>query len=143
MTTPLRTCCDIAQEHCDDLVLAAAYFKPNAPGRWELSGVQALAERQLLKSRATYLAERVLLAVTALEVVGIVRLFRGRRSPRSVIWRRDELLVERVALRTGRLEPGRVAIRLSVRGRSPRVELAALTHDDPTVRVLHHLGVDA
>jgi hypothetical protein len=141
VTVPIRSCRDFAQGYCDDLVLAAAYFKPNAPGRWEISSLRALSSRQLLKSEASYLAERVLLAVTTVEVVAIVR--RRFFPPHVVSWSRARLWVEPVTLRLGRLEPGRAALRLTDDGSSPRLELATLVDDEATRRVLDLLGVTA
>jgi hypothetical protein len=139
MTASLRPSREFAQSYCDDPVLAAAYCKPNAPGRWELSSLRALSARQILKAEASYLAERVLVAVTTVEVVAIVR--HRFRSPQVVIWHRSRLRVEPVVSRVGRFEPGRTALRLTNLGSSPRLELATVTDDDATRRVLDLLGV--
>ena len=76
-----------------------------APGRWELSSLDALTQRQLLKSRGSFFAEHVLVAVTPVEVVAVAlgpaSLLRVRRR----VWSRSELQVEHAGV-PGRRVPG-------------------------------------
>jgi hypothetical protein len=89
--TPSRWPRELVQRHADDVVLAAAICKPNAPGTHELGGFAALGQRQLLKARGAYLAERVALGVTPLNVHALA-LFLGRRVARVVgCWSREDL----------------------------------------------------
>jgi hypothetical protein len=80
----------LAQPWTDDVVLAAALFKPNAAGNLEF-GVYGFGRRQILKARGVYLAERVLLAVTPIDVYAL-HLVLGRWVLRPLgRWRRAEL----------------------------------------------------
>jgi len=83
---------DLAQHHAEDVVLAAALFKPNAAGHCELSW-GGFGQRQLLKARGAYVAERVLVAVTPLDVIAVAFWFRGRVRRRVGQWRRSELSI--------------------------------------------------
>jgi hypothetical protein len=130
--------CDLAQAHCDDVVLAASTFKPNAAGRAELTGWRAFSDRQLLKGRGAYLGERVLVAVTTVEVVAIAHtpISFGRRR---LAWKRQDLVARAVAPKTQGCEVPLPAFVLAGRGRTPHIELAALADDEPTASVLGHL----
>lgn len=122
----------IAQHFCDDVVLFASYFKPNAPGRWELSGFRALSERQLLKGRGLYLAARVLVASTPVEIVAVAMDATALLRTQRISWRRDELRVEVVPSRAHKNTPGGTALRLTRAGCSPGLEIAPLFDDDAT-----------
>jgi hypothetical protein len=130
---------EVAQRFCDDVVLAAGCFKPNAPGRFELSGLRALGQRQLLKSRAEYFAEKVLIALTPVEVVAVAMdatsIFRTRR----LVWGHAELRVQRVPSRTEPHYASRTALHLSRGGMSPRIEVAPAADDDATLALIDRL----
>jgi hypothetical protein len=128
---------EVAQRTCPDPVVAASLFKPNASGSWELASLAALSERQLLKGAGTYFAERVLLAVTTLEVVVIDAGASGVIRHRQRSWRRDELIVTVVANREGRVPLP--AVLLGRRYDLARVELAPRAADSRTVSVLERL----
>jgi len=83
---------ELAQRHADDVVLAAALFKPNAVGNHELSW-GGFGQRQLLKARGAYLAERTVLAVTPLEVVAVALSFGDRVERKVRCWRRGAMSV--------------------------------------------------
>ena len=50
---------ELAQQHAEDVVIAASLFKPNAPGSSELSW-SGLKPRQMMKARGIYLGERTI-----------------------------------------------------------------------------------
>lgn len=139
MVMGLRPSCEMAQPFCADVVFAAAWFKPNAPGRWELSSFSALGERQLLKSRAAYFAERILVAVTPLEVVAIAMDLTAVFRNRMRVWRREELAVQLIPSRVDRNESSGDAVRLSRGGWFPRIEIAPLVDDRESWAVLDQL----
>lgn len=139
MVTDVRSSCEVAQHFCDDVVSAAAWFKPNAPGRWELSSFSALGERQLLKSRAAYFAERILVAVTPLEVVAIAMDLTALFRNRTRSWTRAELAVQLIPSRVDVHEPSGDAVRLSRGGWFPRLEIAPLVDDRESWAVLDQL----
>ncbi len=60
----------LAQAMIADEVLEAAWFTTNLPGRGDLSPA-GFRERQLLKGRGAYLGERMVLAVTARELIAL------------------------------------------------------------------------
>lgn len=138
MTMDLRPGCEAAQRYCDDVVLVAALFKPNAPGRGELRGLRALSERQLLKSRAVYLSERMLIAVTPVEVVAIAMDAAAFGRTRRRVWTHAELRVDVIASRAGTDAAG-PALRLSCRGRSPMLEIAPIAENDASASVIDRL----
>ena len=96
-----RNLCDVAQPRCDDVVIAAAAFGPNAAGRRELSTLRGMSQRQVLKSRGAYLADRVLLAVTPLEVIAIALGPVSSRFREVLRWRRDTMLVRAIESNVG------------------------------------------
>jgi len=126
----------IAQHFCDDVVLFASYFKPNASGRWELSGFRALAERQLLKGQGLYLASRVLVAATPIEVVAVAMDATALLRTQRISWTRDELRVELVPSRAHRSPWGGSALRLTSAGYSPGLEVVPLVDDDATASLI-------
>jgi hypothetical protein len=130
---------DIAQHFCDDVVLHASYFKPNAPGRWELSGLQAMSERQLLKGRGLYFASRVLLAATPVEVVAIAADATALVRTRRIRWVRGELRVELVPSRAFDVEEAGEALRLTRAGGSPGLEIAPLVSDAESSALIEYL----
>jgi hypothetical protein len=129
---------DLAQAHCDDVVIAASTFKPNAAGRAELGGWRGIKDRQLLKGRSAYLGERVLLAVTTLEIVAIALGPIGFGRHR-LAWKRSDVLARAVRPKTNPAEIPLPAFLVGGRGRAARIELAALTDDESTASVLGHL----
>jgi hypothetical protein len=139
MVMDVRPSCEIAQQFCDDVVFAAAWFKPNAPGRWELSSFRALGERQLLKSRAAYFAERILVAVTPLQVVAIAMDMTAIFRNRFRVWPRDELAVQLIPSRVDPRVPSGDAVRLSRGNWFPRLEIAPLVDDRESWAVLDQL----
>jgi hypothetical protein len=122
MDVDVRRYRELAQPFCDDVVLVAGCFRVNAPGTWELAGLEALSQRQLLKGRCAYLSERVVLAVTPLEVVAVALGVGAWLRPRRRVWARAELEVAQVVSRVGPDAPG--ALWLTGRGGLPRLEVA-------------------
>ena len=133
-----RTLCDVAQPLCDDVVIAAATFGPNAAGRRELSTLRGMSQRQLLKSRAAFLADRVLLAVTPLEVIAMALGPLGSRFCEVLRWRRDTLLVRAIESNVRTARDRRPAFLIAGLG-GPRLELAPLAGDENTNSVLQLL----
>ncbi|MGZ4688134.1 MAG: hypothetical protein ACXVKA_01775 [Acidimicrobiia bacterium] len=138
MTTEFCSSREVAQRFCDDVVMVAGCFKPNAPGRWELSGFRALSERQLLKSRGAYFAERLLVAVTPIEVVAISMDGLGFGRPRRRVWSRSDLVVQTIPARAEQHLPG-PALRLSRFGSFPVVEIVPVPDDDTSGAVIEKL----
>jgi hypothetical protein len=138
MTMDLRAGCEAAQRFCDDVVIVAGLFKPNAPGRGELRGLRAMSERQLMKSRGVYLSERMLVAVTPVEVVAIAMDAAAFGRTRRRVWTHEELRVEIIPSRCGRIAPG-PALCLSRAGRSPVIEIAPIVDDDVSAAVVERL----
>ena len=128
---------EIAQAICPDPVVGASVFKPNASGSWELAGLRAMSERQLLKGSASYFAERVLVAVTTIEVVVIDVGLTGLIRPHRRSWRRDELVARAVANRDARVPLP--AVLLGRRYGYSHVELAPHDADPSTISVLDRL----
>ena len=130
--------CVIAQRFCDDVVLAVSCFKPNAPGRRELGSLRAMSERQLLKSRGSYFAERVLLAITPLEVVAIALDLFAVGGVRRRVWKRSDLRVRTIPSRAETDVDG-PALALSCHGSFPVIEIAPIADDDATGAVIDSL----
>jgi hypothetical protein len=128
----------VAQRWCDDEVLAAAYVKPNAPGRFELDGLEAISSRQLLKGRGVYFCERVLLAVTSVEVVAIAADLWSILFARRMVWRRSELAAVTVGSRDG-ARPGAPGLLLTRRNARPALEVIGIGGDGPMRTVLERL----
>ena len=127
-----------AQRWCDDEVLAAAYVKPNAPGRFELDGFEAIASRQLMKGRGVYFCERILLAVTPIEVVAIAADLWSILFARRMVWRRSELAAITVGSCDGD-RPGAPGLLLTQRNARPALEVIGLGGDGPMRTVLERL----
>jgi hypothetical protein len=127
---------ELVQPRADDVVLAAALFKPNAVGAHELTSVTGLGHRQLLKARGAYLGERIVLGVTALHVHAIA-LFLGNRIGRSVgCWPRAELCAAPVSALGDTVEPVWPALLLTDHCRRSLAELQVLRRGDDAWRVL-------
>jgi hypothetical protein len=127
-----------AQRWCDDEVLAAAYVKPNGPGRFELDGFDAIASRQLMKGRGVYFCERILLAVTSVEVVAIAAALWSILVARRMVWKRSELAAATVGSRDGS-RPAAPALLLARRNARPALEVIGLGGDGPMRTVLERL----
>jgi hypothetical protein len=138
MTMDLRSGCEAAQRFCDDVVTMAGFFKPNAPGRGELRGLRAMSERQLMKSRGVYLSERILVAVTPVEVVAIALDAAAFGRTRRRVWTHEDLRVDVIPSRAGAGAPG-PALCLSRHGRSPVIEIAPIMDDDASASVVERL----
>lgn len=95
---------EVVQRRAEDVVLAAALFKPNAPGNFDVSPA-GFGDRQLLKARGAYLGERVLLGVTPLDVYALVVFANGRIRHLVARWARDDIVVSRVPAKRHRREP--------------------------------------
>jgi hypothetical protein len=134
----IRNLCDVAQPRCDDVVIAAAAFGPNAAGRRELSTLRGMSQRQMLKSRGAYLADRVLLAVTPLEVIAMALGPVSSRFREVLRWRRDAMLVRAIESNVGAGRACRPAFLIAGLG-APRLELAPLGGDENTNSVLRLL----
>jgi hypothetical protein len=132
---PSRALCELAQPRCDDVVLSAAVFAPNAAGRRELSCIRGLSERQLLKSQGAYLAERVLLAVTPLDVVAMALGPLSMHFQWPLVWPRDDVIVVPVASRRTAADAYGPAFFVTGRVAHARLELAPFASDDNTLDV--------
>ena len=139
MTTELRNTCDLAQPFCDDVVQVAGFFTPNAPGGGGLAANDALDERGLLRLRGAYLAERVLLAVTPLEVVAIAFGPGAREHLQRVVWRRSELVAQLIPSSADGPGPHDVALGLTRKTQPPRLEVAWDATDDASQAVVDRL----
>jgi hypothetical protein len=127
-----------AQRWCDDEVLAAAYVKPNAPGRFELDGFEAIASRQLMKGRGVYFCERILLAVTSVEVIAIAADLWSIFFARRMVWKRSELAAAAVGS-CDRERPRAPGLLLTQRNARPALEVIGLGEDGPMWTVLERL----
>lgn len=129
---------DIAQPRCDDVVVAAAAFGPNAAGRRELSSIRGMSERQVLKSRASFLSDRVLVAVTPLEIIAMALGPLSSRFREVLRWKRDSIVIRSVESHARVANILRPAFLIGSPW-GPRLELAPLAQDDNTRHVLHLL----
>jgi hypothetical protein len=131
--------CELAQPRCVDVVVAAARFKPNAAGSFELASLRAVKDRQLLKADAAYLAERILIAVTPLHVFAFALgpISWARRN--GIAWSRSELVVRSTPVKGDATTAS--AFLMTDRTGCPRLELASLSDDPDTMRVLDLLPV--
>jgi hypothetical protein len=127
---------DVAQPRCDDVVLAAAVFAPNAAGRRELSCVRGMSERQVLKSRGAYFAERVLIAITPIEVVAVAMGALSARFRSALFFRRDRAVIRSIPSRRG---AHLRAFLLAVPDQATHLELAQFTTDGNTRGVVDQL----
>jgi hypothetical protein len=139
VSTELRSSCDLAQPFCDDVVHVAGFFRPNAPGRSELAGLRALSERQLLKSRGAYLAERVLTAVTPLEVVAIAFGPGALVHLQRVVWSRAQLTARLIPCRVAGRGHSDVALCVMRPSGYPRLEVAWDSSDEASRAVVDRL----
>jgi hypothetical protein len=125
---------ELAQQHAEDVVIAASLFKPNAPGSSELSW-SGLKPRQVMKARGTYLGERTILAITALDVYAVEILFGGRIDRTVRRWARSDLLVATVTTRGRPAGPRWPALLIANRNGRQLAEVQALTRDDEAEQV--------
>lgn len=126
----------LVQARADDVVLAAAIFKPNAAGWHELASATGFGQRQLLKARGAYLGERVVLGVTPLHLHALA-VFCGCRMSRAVgRWSRGEVVATAVCAMTDHIEPLWPALLISRRDGRDIAELQVLRRDDHAWRVL-------
>lgn len=117
---------DLAQAVAQDVVLAAARFKPNAAGYHEFALGAGFGHRQLLKARGTYLGERVILGATALHLHALVLCFGGRLAREVGCWRRAEVSAHLIPARDRIGDESRPALLLCDRDRRGLAELQAL-----------------
>jgi hypothetical protein len=125
---------ELAQQHAEDVVIAASLFKPNAPGSSELSW-SGLKPRQVMKARGTYLGERTILAITALDVYAVEISFGGWIERTIRRWARSDLLVSTVTTRGRPAGPRWPAILIANRNGRQLAEVQALTRDDEAEHV--------
>jgi len=119
-----------AQRHVPDVVTRAVVCKPNAPGRSMWSNVDAFGQRQILKAAGLFLAERVIVAITPLEVYALPLTSRGRcYSP--LRWDRARAIATRVRPRGESADPDSPAFLISDQHRNHAVELIPV-HNDAT-----------
>ena len=113
----------LVQQHADDVVLAAALCKPNAPGSHELASFAALGAR-------------VALGVTALHVHALA-LFVGHRFVRAVgCWPRAEVYATPIFALGDTVDPVWPAVLLTDARGKPRAELQVLERDDDAWELL-------
>jgi hypothetical protein len=127
---------EIVQTRADDVVLAAAPFKPNAVGSHELTVGAGFGQRQLLKARGVYLGERIVVGVTPLHVHVLALLFGGRASRLVAQWPREELRSEPVRALGNAADAPWPAVLLADRHGRGLAELRASEHDDEAWEVL-------
>jgi hypothetical protein len=121
---------ELVQAHADDVVLAAALFKPNAAGSHELTTAAGFGQRQILKARGAYLGERIVIGATPLHVHARA-LFLGHRVSRAVAcWPRAELCAVPICALGDTVEPVWPALLLLDRHRRALGELQVLRRDD-------------
>jgi hypothetical protein len=125
---------EIAQQHADDVVLAAALFKPNAAGNCELSW-SGWKSRQIMKARGTYLGERVVLALTPIDVYAVELVFWGRVHRTIRRWARSDLFVSMVVTRGREPDPRWPALLIASRRGRLLAEVQALIRDNDAERV--------
>jgi hypothetical protein len=126
----------LVQARADDVVVAATLCKPNAAGSYELASVTGFGERQLLKARGAYLAERVILGVTPLHVHAVAVFARGHIARAVGCWAREDVLATPVCAAGDHVEPAWPALLLARRHGRAIAELQVLRHDDGAWRVL-------
>jgi hypothetical protein len=136
---PHASMTDRIQPYADDVVLAAALFKPNASGRHELTSATGFGQRQLLKARGAYLAERVLIGVTALHVHASAVYFAGHALRELGCWARREVVVTPIAAAGDPAETPWPALRFTGDGGRDLAELQVVLHDDDSWDVLTQL----
>lgn len=127
---------ELVQARADDVVLAAARFKPNAAGSRELTVGAGFGQRQLLKARGAYLGERIVVGVTPLHVYALSLVFGGRSSRLVARWPRAELRPEPVCALGNARDALWPAVLVMDRYRRCLAELQPLVHDDEAWRVL-------
>jgi hypothetical protein len=125
---------ELAQQHADDVVLAASLFKPNAGGTSGLSWA-GLRARQVMKGRGIYLGERVVLAITPLDVYAVETLFGGRMHRTIRRWSRSDLFVSTVTTRGRPASPRWPALLVATREGRQLADVQALHHDDEAEHV--------
>ena len=130
--------CDLVQLRAEDVVLAAALFKPNAAGSYELTSSSGFGHRQILKADGSYFGERVVLGITPLHVHVLVVFFGGRVSRVAACWPRSDISVSVVPAR-GKASSN-LALLLRNRALNRRVELQAL-YDNGDAGILLRLLV--
>jgi hypothetical protein len=130
---------EIAQTRVPDVVLAAGLFKPNAGGRHELS-LSGFTQRQLLKGKGCYHGERLVVAVTPLDVVTF-ELGRWWGVRAELRWSRSSMIVRRVATQGSSDDREWPAFRLSGAGGLPAVELVIRHRDENAAAVMQLLGL--
>ena len=131
---------ELAQQHAEDVVIAASLFKPNAPGSSELSW-SGLKPRQMMKARGIYLGERTILAITPLDVYAVEILFGGRIQRTIRRWARSDLVVSTVTTRGRPAGPRWPALLIANRNGRQLAEVQALTRDDEAEQVARLLLV--
>lgn len=122
---------EVAQRHLPDIVVSAGLFKPNAPGRSEFTSWSGFQQRAQLKSRSAYLAERLLVAVTPIELAAFTVRFGGFIGT-SRRWGTDDLIVAVTPGRSREPDPP-PAFLLASRSRPwTRLEIQPISDNDVT-----------
>src|SRR5262245_11078472 len=129
---------ELAQRHADDVVYAAARFKPNAAGNHELSW-GGFGQRQILKAGGAYIAERVILAITPLEIYAIEVFLLARVQRVARRWSRAGISVSCVPARGRPMHSDWPALRIETATGRSLVEVQALHRDVETTRVINLL----
>jgi hypothetical protein len=119
---------ELAQRHAEDVVYAAARFKPNAAGNHELSW-GGFGRRQILKADGAYLAERVVLAVTPLHVCVIELACFGRVERLIRRWPRASVTASLTVAHGRTRDLGWPALRIATHGGRTLADVQALRHD--------------
>lgn len=136
---PHASMTDRIQPYADDVVLAAAMFKPNAVGWHELTSASGFGQRQLLKARGAYLAERVVLGVTPLHLLASAVYFGGHALRELGCWARRDVVATPISAVDDPAETPWPALLLSVAGGRDLAELQVVLHDDASWDVLTQL----
>jgi hypothetical protein len=125
---------ELAQPFAADEVLAAALFRPNAPGHRMLNPSGSTHE---VAGRGIFLGEQLLVAVTPVEVILLTAPFGNWRQRALITARRSEVTVETVVT-AGRDDPRWPAIQLGLPGLRV-LEVRARLETEESWRVLELL----
>lgn len=126
---------------CPEGIRDWAVFQPNAPGRSELRGADALMVRQLMKGRREYIAERVLVVV-GVRSVAMWHLLPGGIAGRVAGWWQVGGLVARPVVAVGvGAAPWPAATFVDTAAQRVVAELRGVRCDEHSYRVLSALAV--
>ena len=129
----------VAQPQTPDLVLAAGLFQPNVHGRFELSSLSGLRERQVMKSRAMLVWSRVVLAITPLDLFAIEVALGAAVCPIRERWSLSKIRTRPVRPASGRTDTDWPALRIERSNGIVLTELRPMRRDESTRDLLARL----